>query len=173
MFNRASVTSRRAIVGLVSVGVVVMVAIAGFVAYSPKAAIPDYNVTADNVAIHGYDTVAYFVDGKATKGKSEFEHFWQDARWHFANATNRDMFTANPSRYAPQYGGYCAVGLAVGEYANSDPEAWSIVDGKLYLVKATKKVDRWRKGKPYYLGASEYNWNNNRDQLRNKNISVN
>ena len=167
MFNRASVTSRRAILSIVSVGVIV-VAAAGFFAFSPKAEIPAYNIDSANVAIHGYDTVAYFTEGKATKGKSEFEHQWQDARWHFSSTTNRDLFAANPVRYAPQYGGYCSLGLAVGEYANGDPEAWSIVDGKLYLVKTTgERVDRWRKGKPYYLGASEYNWNNNRDQLRN------
>jgi len=145
---------------------------AGFVAFSPKAEIPKYNVDSDNVALNGYDTVAYFVDGKATKGKSEFEHRWQDARWHFANATNRDMFSANPTRFAPQYGGYCSLGLAVGEYAKANPEAWSVVDGKLYLLKAKTKAEikakiaRWREGKSYYLRASEYNWNKNRDQLR-------
>ncbi len=175
MFNRASVTSRRAILGLVSVGVVV-VAVAGFAAgyfaSSPKAAIPDYNVDADNVAIQGYDTVAYFVDSKATKGKSEFEHSWQDARWQFASTTNRDLFAANPNRYAPQYGGYCSLGLAAGEYANGNPEAWSIVDGKLYLKKAKTKVEvaakvvRFREGQTHFLRLSEYNWNKNREQLR-------
>ena len=176
MFNRTSVTSRRAILGLVSVGVVVVVAVAGFAggyfASSPKAAIPDYNVDADNVAIQGYDTVAYFVDGKATKGKSEFEHSWHDARWQFASTTNRDLFAANPDRYAPQYGGYCSLGLAAGEYANGNPEAWSIVDGKLYLKKAKTmdeakaKVARWRAAQDYHLMLSDYNWEKNRDQLR-------
>ena len=169
MFERTSITSRRAILGLVSVGVVVVAAAgftAGFFASSLKAKIPDFNVTADNVAIRGYDTVAYFVDGKATNGKSEFEHLWQDVRWHFANATNRDMFATNPTRYAPKYGGYCSVGLAVGEFANADPENWTIVDGKLYLIKSKSSVDRWRKGKEYYLRSSENNWKKNRDQLR-------
>ncbi len=171
MFNRTSVTSRRVILGLVSVGVVLVVAMAGFVAFSPKAEIPRYDVDSNNVALNGYDTVAYFVDGKATKGKSEFEHLWQDARWHFANATNRDMFSANPNRFAPQYGGYCSVGLAAGEYSKANPEAWSIVDGKLYLRKAkTKeikaKVARLRAGKDYYIRSADYNWSKNRDQLR-------
>ncbi|MFQ5983540.1 MAG: YHS domain-containing (seleno)protein, partial [Woeseiaceae bacterium] len=85
--------------------------------FEPKQQLADYNVDANNVAIHGYDTVAYFTDGKPTKGKKDFEHVWNDARWHFASATNRDLFTANPDRYAPQFGGYCAGGLAAGEYA--------------------------------------------------------
>jgi hypothetical protein len=58
------------------------------------------------VAIKGYDTVAYFTDNQAVKGTPEFETLWQDARWHFASAEHRDMFKADPERYAPQYGGY-------------------------------------------------------------------
>jgi len=58
------------------------------------------------VAIKGYDTVAYFTDGLAVIGNPEFETLWQDARWHFASAEHRDMFKADPERYAPQYGGY-------------------------------------------------------------------
>ena len=58
------------------------------------------------VAIKGYDTVAYFTEGRAVRGSAEFETLWQDARWHFANAEHRDMFKADPERYAPQYGGF-------------------------------------------------------------------
>jgi hypothetical protein len=58
------------------------------------------------VAIKGYDTVAYFTDGRAVKGTAEFETLWQDARWQFASAEHRDMFKADPESYAPQYGGY-------------------------------------------------------------------
>jgi hypothetical protein len=64
------------------------------------------NTDAVGVAIKGYDTVAYFTDGRAEKGNPEFETLWQDARWHFASAEHRDMFKADPERYAPQYGGY-------------------------------------------------------------------
>ena len=111
-------------------------------------------------------TVAYFTDGKPTKGSSDFEQLWQDARWQFASATNRDLFTANPDRYAPQYGGYCAGGLAVGEYADIDPEAWTIVEGKLYLNKTMELRQVWRKGPEAHIEFANYNWENNRGNLR-------
>ncbi len=126
----------------------------------------DYNVDSDKVAIHGYDTVAYFTEGKPTKGSAEFEHSWQDARWQFASATNRDLFTANPDRYAPQYGGYCAGGLATGEFADTDPQAWTIVDGKLYLNKNLELRKVWRKAPEAYVVYANYNWDNNRGNLR-------
>src|SRR5439155_2846677 len=62
----------------------------------------------DRVAIQGYDTVAYFTDGKPTKGTSSFEYVWDDAKWQFASLAHRDMFIADPDRYAPQFGGFCA-----------------------------------------------------------------
>jgi hypothetical protein len=165
MFNLASVISRRAILSIVSVGVIV-VAVAGYFAFQPKAEIPAYNVDTANVAIHGYDTVAYFTEGKATKGKSEFEHEWEDARWHFASATNRDLFATNPDRYAPKFGGYCAAGVALGEYADADPEAFSIVDGKLYMISTKDNHEYWKKSKEGHIGFAEYNWERNKDQFR-------
>ena len=64
------------------------------------------NQTDWGVAIKGYDTVAYHTEGRAVKGQSQYSHEWNDARWHFASADNRDLFAAEPERYAPQYGGY-------------------------------------------------------------------
>jgi hypothetical protein len=85
-------------------------------------------------AIKGYDPVAYFTKGRAMKGSKEFAHEWLGETWHFANAKHRDLFAADPVKYAPQFGGYCALGVAYGENtANIDPEAWRIIDGKLYL----------------------------------------
>lgn len=158
--------SRRVLLGLVAL-VVVVAAIVGAYLFSAKHEISAYNVDTDNVAIHGYDTVAYFIDGKAMRGKSEFERVWQDARWHFASATNRDLFSANPERYAPKYGGYCALGLAAGEFADVDPEAWTIIDGKLYLNNTKDFREVWRKAPEAHIGNAEYNWSQNRDQLRN------
>src|SRR6516225_2459829 len=88
------------------------------------------------LAISGYDPVAYFTDGKPVAGVSQFEHMWHDARWRFASAEHRDAFIQNPSHYAPQYDGYCAMGLAMekGHKATVDPQAWVIVDGKLYVM---------------------------------------
>lgn len=87
-----------------------------------------------NVAIKGYDPVAYFTEGRAVKGSEAYAHEWLGAVWHFASVEHRDRFAAEPVRYAPQYGGHCATGIAYGEFtANIDPEAWNIIDGKLYL----------------------------------------
>ena len=126
----------------------------------------NYNVDNANVAIHGYDTVAYFTDGKPTKGNNEFEHEWEDARWLFSSATNLELFKANPQRYAPQFGGYCAGGLAVGEYANGDPELFTISDGKLYLIKNEKYQAVWNGSPETSIHFGEHNWVHYRDKLR-------
>ncbi len=151
--------------------VVVAAVIAGAMFVSPlfsaKRQFADYNVDSDKVAIDGSDTVAYFTEGKPMKGSADIEHVWQDARWQFASATNRDLFTANPDRYAPQFGGYCAGGLATGEFADVDPAAWTIVDGKLYLNKNKELREVWRKAPEAYVVYANYNWESNRDKLRN------
>ena len=86
------------------------------------------------IAINGYDPVAYFTMGRAMKGSEAFAHKWLGETWHFANARHRDLFAADPVKYAPQFGGYCALGVAYGQNtANIDPEAFRIIDGKLYL----------------------------------------
>jgi len=85
------------------------------------------------LAIKGYDPVAYFTVGKPTPGQSEFEHVWDERRYRFANAGNRDLFKADPVRYAPQFGNFCAMALAKGMIVVADPENWLITDGKLYV----------------------------------------
>lgn len=90
-----------------------------------------------DVAIKGYDTVAYFTESRAVKGSSEFSYDWLDTPWHFHSAENRDLFKADPVRYAPQYGGYCTLGVGIDTHAseNIDPEnSWRIIDGKLYFI---------------------------------------
>jgi YHS domain-containing protein len=95
-----------------------------------------------NVAIGGYDPVAYFTEGRAVKGSPDLSQTWLGATWHFANAKHRDAFAAEPIRYAPQYGGFCALGTANEEAsANIDPEAWRIVGGKLYLFSGKEGLE--------------------------------
>jgi hypothetical protein len=87
------------------------------------------------VAISGYDTVAYFTEGKAVKGSEKFSYDWLGTPWHFASKKHQDMFMSDPVKYAPQYGGYCAGEVAFGSVTiNVDPEAFKIIDGKLYLI---------------------------------------
>lgn len=91
------------------------------------------NQTEDGIAIHGYDPVAYFTDGKPTLGRSAFEATWMGATWRFATAEHRERFVANPETYAPQYGGYCSLGISENIIANGSPLAWKIVEDKLYF----------------------------------------
>ncbi|WP_341487851.1 YHS domain-containing (seleno)protein [Pararhizobium sp. A13] len=95
------------------------------------------------VAIMGYDAVAYFTEGKPVKGSETFSYEWLGTPWHFANAKHREMFISEPTKYAPQYGGYCAGEVAFGSVTiNIDPEAFKIIDGKLYLIYA-KDAAEW------------------------------
>ena len=87
-----------------------------------------------DVAIKGYDPVAYFTENQAVQGSPEYAHKWLGATWYFASADHRDRFMRDPAKYAPQYGGYCADGVSFGTVTtNVDPKAWRIIDGKLYI----------------------------------------
>lgn len=109
------------------------------------APVAEINVDQDsNLAIRGYDPVAYFESGRPTKGSPEFSYVWKNAKWVFSSAENRDMFKANPAAYAPQFGGYCAYGAANGHVADGDPEAWQIHKGKLYLNLNARVHEVWQ-----------------------------
>lgn len=112
----------------------------------------------DGKAIHGYDPVAYFTDSKPVKGDSTITYAYDGATWLFANAKNRDAFKADPVKYAPQYGGYCAFGTSRGYKAPTEPDAWTIVDGKLYLNYNTKVRTEWDKDNPGYIQKADKNW---------------
>ena len=116
------------------------------------------NVDKKGIAIKGYDPVAYFTEGEPVKGSAEFQHEWNSAIWHFSSAEHRDMFKAEPEKYAPQYGGYCAYAVSQGKTANIDPDAWKIVDGKLYL-NLNKRIHRkWEKDILGYIKKADKNW---------------
>ncbi|MEQ9489172.1 MAG: YHS domain-containing (seleno)protein [Alphaproteobacteria bacterium] len=122
----------------------------------PAAA--DKVYTSWGTAIDGYDPVAYFTEGKPVEGDSEFSHNWNGATWHFSSAENRDLFAANPEKYAPQYGGYCAYAVSQGSTASIEPDAWSIVDGKLYLNYSQSVQSKWEKDKAGYITDADANW---------------
>ena len=109
-------------------------------------------------ALRGTDPVAYFTDGRPVEGSRRFTHEWQGATWRFASAQNRDSFAADPERYAPQYGGYCAWAVSQGYTASTDPEAWRIVDGKLYLNYSKSVQRRWEKDIPGNIAKADRNW---------------
>lgn len=115
------------------------------------------------LALKGYDPVAYFTDGKPVEGSSDFEMKWQGATWRFASAAHRDAFAREPERYAPQYGGFCAWAVSQGKTAPIDPDAWRIVDGKLYLNYSSSVQQTWEQDVPGNIKAADANWPKLRD----------
>lgn len=116
------------------------------------------NLTGDGVAIKGYDPVAYFTMNKPVKGSSAFMSKHEGATYWFADAENQRAFLASPSKYVPQYGGFCAFGVAKGAKPDIDPLAFAVVDGKLYLNKNADIQSRWLKDVPGMIKAGDDNW---------------
>ncbi len=116
------------------------------------------NQTFFGVAIRGYDPVAYFDVGRPERGRSKHSHEWMGATWRFASAERRDRFAADPERYAPRYGGYCAYAVSQGTTAPIDPEAWKIVDGRLYLNKSPRVQELWEQDVPGHIARADANW---------------
>lgn len=112
----------------------------------------------DDLAIRGYDPVAYFTDGKPVKGDPAHAVEWNQATWLFASAANRDAFAADPERFAPAYGGYCAWAVSEGYTAPTDPAAWSIVGDRLYLNYSTDIQSRWSMDASRRIEAADANW---------------
>ncbi|MFN3999987.1 YHS domain-containing (seleno)protein [Algoriphagus sp.] len=112
----------------------------------------------DGKAIGGYDPVAYFTEKKPVKGKEEFKSIYQDANWYFSSAANKELFDENPQSYAPQYGGYCAFGVAGGYKAKISPDAWTVVDNKLYLNYNQNVQKNWIKDQSEMIKKADSNW---------------
>lgn len=115
------------------------------------------------MAIKGYDPVAYFTEARAVKGSPEFQHKFLGETWHFANAGHRDVFAANPVAYAPQYGGFCAgevmyADVSSGITTNINPEAWRIIDGKLYLFYDTDYAEFFEQNAKEFVDKADGNW---------------
>lgn len=112
----------------------------------------------DGVAIQGYDTVAYFTDGRPMRGRPEFEHAWGGSRWWFATAEHRDLFARDPERYVPRFGGYCTGGLSLGYKMVADPENWYIVDGQLHLHHSKEGRDKAIADPKPVIAKAEETW---------------
>lgn len=107
------------------------------------------------IAVRGYDTVAYFTEGKPVKGSDDFTTDWQGATWKFSSQEHLDLFTAHPEQYAPQYGGYCAYGVAQESLVKIEPDQWTIYDDKLYLNYNAKLNAEWKKDIPGYIETAD------------------
>lgn len=119
---------------------------------------PGINQDSRALALKGYDAVAYHVEQRAVGGSAAFEHRWNGARWRFATAANRERFAADPERYAPQFGGYCAWAVSRGYTADIDPEAWRIVDGRLYLNYSRRVQRMWERDAAANIDRGRANW---------------
>ena len=112
----------------------------------------------DGVAIRGTDPVAFFTDGEVVTGTSEFSVKWKGAIWFFASVENMEMFMGDPGAFAPQFGGYCAFAMSKGYLASTDPEAWTIHEGKLYLNYSVNVRTIWSEDIPGNIALGDANW---------------
>ncbi len=116
------------------------------------------NVNGSGVAVEGYDPVAYFDPGEAIKGKPEFSAQYNGVSYWFSSEANRDTFKADPEKYIPAYGGFCAYGVAQGAKAPIDPAAFTVVNGKLYLNLNKSIQNTWNEDIPGYIEKADKNW---------------
>ncbi|WP_353217749.1 YHS domain-containing (seleno)protein [Sandarakinorhabdus sp.] len=117
-----------------------------------------YTGTFSNLALSGYDPVAYFTQGKPVKGLPQFTTSYNGADWQFASAADLAAFKANPAKYAPQYGGHCAWAVSQNYTASADPQVWKIVEGKLYVNYNAEVGEKWSKNIPALIKSANVNW---------------
>ena len=112
----------------------------------------------DGKALRGYDVIAYYNEEKPVRGHDSLSFQWNNSTWLFSSPDNLKLFRQNPEKYAPQYGGYCAYGIAGGYKAPTQPDAWAIVNGKLYFNYNRKVKASWDKDQAGYIGKADTNW---------------
>jgi YHS domain-containing protein len=117
-------------------------------------------------AIRGYDPVAYFSENKPVRGSPAYTADFGGSKFHFASASNRDAFTADPARYVPQYNGFCAFGVAGGYKAAIDPAAFTVVNGRLYLNYNRDIQRKWSRDIPGFVDKADRNWPQVRKQTK-------
>ena len=130
------------------------------IAASSFAADIDISADENDLAIKGFDPVAYFTESQPTKGSKEYTATYKNAIYQFSSAENRDLFKAAPAKYAPQFGGFCAFGVTKGRKFDTDPTAWRVVDGKLYLNLNHNVQKDWLKDIPGYITVGNETWTN-------------
>ena len=140
-----------------SVPVLVCLVIAVMISAFPAS--PSFGADpSDTVAIRGYDTVAYFREGRAVRGDRAFSFRWRGYTWLFTSQEYRDLFAASPVMYAPQYDGYCAWAMTEGRKSLTDPEIWKIVNCRLYLNCSRSSFDRWSRDIPGNIKKADAHW---------------
>lgn len=159
------VLARRSLLGLaalIAAGALALPTSAAF-AYS-ETSTKAVNVDNVGLAIRGYDPVAYFTVGKPIAGNPQFTAQHDGATYRFASAANRDAFAEEPAKYAPAFGGFCAMGAVFEKKLDGDPNLWRIVDGKLYLNVGEPAQKRWLEDVPGNIGKAQTNWTKIKDK---------
>lgn len=143
-----------------SLVIVLGLALAAFTPAAPAFADqrPVYTAPLSNVGVSGYDVVAYFTDGRPVRGATQFRTTYQNVEYRFASAEHLAAFRANPARYLPQYGGYCAWAVSQGYTASANPNNWRIVDGRLFLNYNSEIQQRWEQDIPGHVRSADANW---------------
>lgn len=116
------------------------------------------NTDSSGSALRGFDAVAYFTAESAVKGDAKYTIVWNGAKWLFSSEQNLKRFQADPEAYAPQFGGYCSYAVSEGYTADGDPEAWKIVDGKLYLNFNRQVKEQWEQNQTERIQNGKANW---------------
>jgi YHS domain-containing protein len=139
------------------VAVVLFAGLPGSAVGGSAAPVPAVNTT-DDVGLKGYDAVAYFTRGQPTPGVDQYTYRWKGVTYRFASAEDLQLFKANPEKYLPQYGGYCAYAMSLDRIADIDPSEWTIVDGKLYLNNGFFAQSLWSLNKSGNIAFGDRNW---------------
>ena len=121
---------------------------------------PDVPLAAavQELAIGGYDPVSYFNESGPVIGSEDLAYTWNDTKYHFSCKENLELFKNNPEKYAPQYNGYCAFAMSRGDYAPSSPDAYTIINDKLYLTYNLDIKNAWLQDKVNYISMADRNW---------------
>jgi hypothetical protein len=134
-------------------GATALVACGQFAAAAPEA-LP----AGRRIALNGHDPISYFTDGRPEKGMDEFWFAFDDTVYLFRNAEHRALFAGDPERYAPQYAGFCAGGVYKGYKTEPDPEAWTIVNGRLFVMQRKDFVPEFKRDSAAIIGQADTNW---------------
>lgn len=135
-----------------------LIAAAAALIFSNLSFASSSNIGENDVAIHGYDPVAYFTDDRAVEGSEKYTATHNGAIYRFSSAKNRDLFKSNTAKYAPQFGGYCAMGVALNKKLDIDPDAFHIADGKLYLNLNKAVQKKWFTDVPGHIKSADRIW---------------
>lgn len=144
------------------VAALIFISAAGVGAWSIGYFASDPVYSTENGAIDGYDPVAYFTQSSAVPGRADITAHWRGAEWHFTSVEHRDQFLADPEKFAPAFGGYCAYAMGNAYTAHGDPKVFSMVDGRLFLNFDVPTQEEWTIQQAPLIAAADKNWPSSR-----------